>query len=75
MESDVLIAGAGPAGLCLSLARPARGMQVEVVERQPPQALAAGLLDESPRGPLLLRHARLGAGVLRPRPGRGSGRP
>jgi ubiquinone biosynthesis UbiH/UbiF/VisC/COQ6 family hydroxylase len=45
MQSDVLIVGAGPAGLCLSLALAARGMQVAVVERQPAEALAEPVFD------------------------------
>jgi ubiquinone biosynthesis UbiH/UbiF/VisC/COQ6 family hydroxylase len=45
MQSDVLIVGAGPAGLCLSLALAARGMQVDVVERQPAEALAEPAFD------------------------------
>jgi len=40
MNDNVVIVGAGPAGLCLSLALAARGMRVDVVERQPATALA-----------------------------------
>jgi ubiquinone biosynthesis UbiH/UbiF/VisC/COQ6 family hydroxylase len=45
MQCDVLIVGAGPAGLCLSLALAARGLQVDVVERQPAGALAEPVFD------------------------------
>ncbi|MGB2788682.1 MAG: FAD-dependent oxidoreductase, partial [Dokdonella sp.] len=36
----VVIIGAGPAGLCLSLALAQQGMQVDVIERQGADALA-----------------------------------
>ncbi|WHZ18070.1 MAG: Ubiquinone biosynthesis hydroxylase, UbiH/UbiF/VisC/COQ6 family [Rhodanobacteraceae bacterium] len=45
MKSDALIIGAGPAGLCLSLAFAARGMQVDLIDRQPAEALAAPAFD------------------------------
>lgn len=45
MNNNVLIVGAGPAGLCLSLALAARGLQVDIVERQPLEALAAPAFD------------------------------
>src|SRR5690606_38443236 len=46
MESgQVLIIGAGPAGLCVALALAARGMEVEVVERQRREALAMPAFD------------------------------
>lgn len=45
MNNHVVIVGAGPAGLCLSLALAARGMQVDVVDRQPGGALAAPPFD------------------------------
>src|SRR5690606_10213590 len=46
MESEqVLVVGAGPAGLCVALALAARGMEVEVVERQRREALAMPAFD------------------------------
>ncbi|MDN5924755.1 MAG: FAD-dependent monooxygenase, partial [Xanthomonadales bacterium] len=45
MQQKVLIIGAGPAGLCLSLALAQRGMQVELFDRQPPEALAEPAFD------------------------------
>jgi ubiquinone biosynthesis UbiH/UbiF/VisC/COQ6 family hydroxylase len=45
MNNHVVIVGAGPAGLCLSLALAARGMEVDVVDRQPAEALAAPAFD------------------------------
>src|SRR5690606_41321241 len=46
MESgQVLVVGAGPAGLCVALALAARGMEVEVVERQRREALAMPAFD------------------------------
>lgn len=45
MKSDVLIVGAGPVGLCLSLALAARGMRVDVIDRQSSEALAAPVFD------------------------------
>lgn len=41
MSSKILIVGAGPTGLCLSLALASRGMEVDLVERQSVEALAA----------------------------------
>lgn len=45
MNNHVMIVGAGPAGLCLSLALAARGMEVDLVDRQPANALAAPSFD------------------------------
>ncbi|MBN8735820.1 MAG: 5-demethoxyubiquinol-8 5-hydroxylase UbiM [Xanthomonadales bacterium] len=45
MNNHVVIVGAGPAGLCLSLALAARGMEVDVVDRQSGEALAAPPFD------------------------------
>jgi ubiquinone biosynthesis UbiH/UbiF/VisC/COQ6 family hydroxylase len=45
MKSDVLVVGAGPAGLCLSLALAARGMEVDLIERQPAELLASPAFD------------------------------
>lgn len=45
MDSEVLIVGAGPAGLCLARALAQRGIAVEVVERQMLDAVAAPAFD------------------------------
>lgn len=45
MNKHVVIVGAGPAGLCLSLALAARGMEINLVDRQPAEALAAPAFD------------------------------
>lgn len=46
METEqVLVVGAGPAGLCVALALAARGMEVDVVERQRREALAMPAFD------------------------------
>lgn len=45
MRERVLVIGAGPAGLCLSLALAARGLHVDVLERQPPDTLARPAFD------------------------------
>jgi ubiquinone biosynthesis UbiH/UbiF/VisC/COQ6 family hydroxylase len=45
MRNNVLIIGAGPVGLCLSLALAKRGMEVELVERQCAEVLAAPAYD------------------------------
>ena len=45
MNKHVVIVGAGPAGLCLSLALAARGMEIDLVDRQPAEALAAPAFD------------------------------
>lgn len=45
MNNHVVIAGAGPVGLCLSLALAARGIEVDIVDRQPAEALAAPAFD------------------------------
>ncbi|MBS0193928.1 MAG: 5-demethoxyubiquinol-8 5-hydroxylase UbiM [Proteobacteria bacterium] len=51
------------------LMQPLRHAMIEAGRRLPPlrRALAAGLLDESPRPTSLLAHLRLGAQILRPR--------
>lgn len=43
--ADVLVVGAGPAGLCLSLALARLGLSVMVLERQPASALAEPAFD------------------------------
>ena len=45
MDTEVLIVGAGPAGLCLARALAQRGIAVEIVERQPLEAIAAPAFD------------------------------
>lgn len=45
MRNRVAIVGAGPTGLCLAKAMAARGLTVEVVERQPTEALAEPAFD------------------------------
>lgn len=45
MRNNVLIIGAGPVGLCLSLALAKRGIDVDLVERQSAEALAAPAYD------------------------------
>lgn len=45
MHDKVLIIGAGPAGLCLALALAARDLEVEILERQPAEALVAPPFD------------------------------
>ena len=44
-EPSVLVIGAGPAGLCLARALSQRGLRVDVIERQPREAIAAPALD------------------------------
>lgn len=44
-EPSVIIIGAGPAGLCLARALSQRGLRVDVIERQPREAIAAPALD------------------------------
>lgn len=44
-EPSVLVIGAGPAGLCMALALSQRGLRVEVIERQPREAIAAPAAD------------------------------
>lgn len=45
MDSDVIVIGAGPAGLCLARALALRGLGVTVVERQPQGAIAEPAFD------------------------------
>ena len=45
MRNNVLIIGAGPVGLCLSLALAKRGLEVDLVERQDAEALTAPAYD------------------------------
>jgi ubiquinone biosynthesis UbiH/UbiF/VisC/COQ6 family hydroxylase len=45
MRNNVLIIGAGPVGLCLSLALAKRGMDVDLIERQGDEVLAAPAYD------------------------------
>ncbi len=45
MQSNVVIIGAGPIGLCLSLALAARGMEVDLIECQTSAALASPEFD------------------------------
>lgn len=45
MDTQVLIVGAGPAGLCLAIALAQRGLDVEIVERQPHEAIANPAFD------------------------------
>lgn len=45
MRNNVLIIGAGPVGLCLSLALAKQGMEVDLVERQDAEALVAPAYD------------------------------
>lgn len=45
MNKHVVIVGAGPAGLCLSLALATRGMEVDLADRQSAEALAAPPFD------------------------------
>lgn len=45
MSKNALIIGAGPAGLCLSLALARQGLDVDLVERQDADALAAPAFD------------------------------
>lgn len=42
---SVLIVGAGPAGLCLARALTDRGLEVDIIERQPEKALAEPVFD------------------------------
>ena len=45
MPYDVLISGAGPAGLCLASALSGRGLSIALVEQQPLPALAEPAFD------------------------------
>lgn len=45
VSPNALIIGAGPAGLCLSLALAQQGLDVDVLDRQPADALAAPAFD------------------------------
>lgn len=45
MQNTVLIVGAGPAGLCLSLALAERGLEVDLIERRSREELAAPEFD------------------------------
>lgn len=45
MDKKVVVVGAGPVGLCLSLALAARGLDVDVVDRQQADALADPAFD------------------------------
>lgn len=45
MRNNVVIIGAGPVGLCLSLALAKRGIDVDLAERQSPEALATPAYD------------------------------
>lgn len=45
MDTQVIIVGAGPVGLCLARALALRGLAVELVERQPIEAIAAPVFD------------------------------
>lgn len=45
MKYDVVIVGAGPAGLCMAQALSGRGLQIAIVEQQPESALAQAKFD------------------------------
>lgn len=45
MNGQILIVGAGPVGLCLALALAARGMEVDIIERQRAETLASPIFD------------------------------
>ena len=45
MHFDLLISGAGPAGLCLARALSGQGLSIGIVEQQPERALAAPAFD------------------------------
>ncbi len=45
MYNNVLVIGAGPVGLCLSLALAARGLEVDLIERQAEETLAEPAFD------------------------------
>lgn len=45
MHFDILISGAGPAGLCLAQALSGQGLAIGIVEQQPQAAIAAPAFD------------------------------
>ena len=45
MSPDIVIVGAGPAGLCLARALSGHGLSIVVLERQAEQALAEAAFD------------------------------